>query len=207
MIYRFFFKRILDLIIALIGFMLLFPLFIIIALALAYSNRGTPFFSQSRPGKNEKIFRVIKFKTMTDEKDLYGKLLPDRDRLTPLGNFIRSTSLDEIPQLLNVIKGEMSIVGPRPLLESYLGIYNDVHKHRHDIRPGITGWAQVNGRNAIEWSDKFDLDIYYLNNLTFALDLKIVLITIQKVVKRAGINFTTSNRNKYFTGYSKQDNG
>jgi undecaprenyl phosphate N,N'-diacetylbacillosamine 1-phosphate transferase len=207
MIYRFFFKRILDLIIALIGFMLLLPIFTIVALTLAFSNRGTPFFSQRRPGKNEKIFRVIKFKTMNNEMDLYGKLLPDRDRLTPLGNFIRSTSLDEIPQLLNVIKGDMSIVGPRPLLESYLGIYNDVHKHRHDIRPGITGWAQVNGRNALEWSDKFDLDIYYLNNLTFALDLKIIFITIRKVVKRSGINFTASNRNTYFTGYSKQDNG
>jgi len=207
MIYRFFLKRFLDLIIALIGFILLLPVFISVAIVLTYSNRGTPFFFQRRPGKNEVVFSVIKFKTMNDKKDLHGRLLPDKDRLTPLGIFVRSTSLDEIPQLLNVIKGDMSIVGPRPLLESYLEIYNDVHKHRHDIRPGITGWAQVNGRNAIEWSDKFDLDIYYLNNLTFTLDLKIIIMTVQSVVNRSGIDFTTSNRNKYFTGYSEKNNG
>jgi lipopolysaccharide/colanic/teichoic acid biosynthesis glycosyltransferase len=202
--YRYFFKRFLDLIIALTGFILLFPVFILVTIILIYSNRGTPFFFQRRPGKNEKIFFVIKFKTMNDRKDGNGKLLPDKERLTPIGKFIRSTSLDEIPQLINVIKGDMSLIGPRPLLESYLGLYNEVHKHRHDIRPGITGWAQVNGRNSLEWSDKFDLDIYYLNKLSFSLDLKIIFLTIQKVFVREGINFSASNQSKYFTGYSNK---
>jgi undecaprenyl phosphate N,N'-diacetylbacillosamine 1-phosphate transferase len=202
--YRYFFKRLIDFAISLTGFIILFPVFILVTIILSYSNRGAPFFFQRRPGKNEIIFSVIKFKTMNDRKDSNGKLLPDKDRLTPLGKFIRSTSLDEIPQLLNVIKGDMSLIGPRPLLESYLGLYNEIHKHRHDIKPGITGWAQVNGRNSIEWSDKFDLDIYYLNNLSFSLDLKIIFLTFQKVFKRDGINFLSTNQNKYFTGYSNK---
>ena len=200
--YKFFFKRLIDFILSLIGFVVLLPIFLLLTILLIIANKGTPFFFQKRPGKNEKIFSVIKFKTMNDKKDKTGKLLPDADRITLVGKFIRSSSLDEIPQLLNVIKGDMSLIGPRPLLVSYLEVYNDKHKKRHDIRPGITGWAQVNGRNAIEWQQKFDLDIYYLENMNFYLDLKIILITLKRVFKREGINFESTQKNKYFTGYN-----
>jgi undecaprenyl phosphate N,N'-diacetylbacillosamine 1-phosphate transferase len=200
--YKFFFKRLIDFILSLIGFVVLLPIFLLLTILLIIENKGTPFFFQKRPGKNEKIFSVIKFKTMNDKKDKTGKLLPDADRITLVGKFIRSSSLDEIPQLLNVIKGDMSLIGPRPLLVSYLEVYNDKHKKRHDIRPGITGWAQVNGRNAIEWQQKFDLDIYYLENMNFLLDLKIILITLKRVFKREGINFESTQKNKYFTGYN-----
>jgi undecaprenyl phosphate N,N'-diacetylbacillosamine 1-phosphate transferase len=200
--YKFFFKRLIDFILSLIGFVVLLPIFLLLTILLIIANKGTPFFFQKRPGKNEKIFSVIKFKTMNDKKDKTGKLLPDADRITLVGKFIRSSSLDEIPQLLNVIKGDMSLIGPRPLLVSYLEVYNDKHKKRHDIRPGITGWAQVNGRNAIEWQQKFDLDIYYLENMNFLLDLKIILITLKRVFKREGINFESTQKNKYFTGYN-----
>lgn len=200
--YKFFFKRLIDFILSLIGFVVLLPIFLLLTILLIIANKGTPFFFQKRPGKNEKIFSVIKFKTMNDRKDKTGKLLPDADRITLVGKFIRSSSLDEIPQLLNVIKGDMSLIGPRPLLVSYLEVYNDKHKKRHDIRPGITGWAQVNGRNAIEWQQKFDLDIYYLENMNFLLDLKIILITLKRVFKREGINFESTQKNKYFTGYN-----
>jgi lipopolysaccharide/colanic/teichoic acid biosynthesis glycosyltransferase len=200
--YKFFFKRLIDFILSLIGFVVLLPIFLLLTILLIIANKGTPFFFQKRPGKNEKIFSVIKFKTMNDKKDTTGKLLPDADRITLVGKFIRSSSLDEIPQLLNVIKGDMSLIGPRPLLVSYLEVYNDKHKKRHDIRPGITGWAQVNGRNAIEWQQKFDLDIYYLENMNFLLDLKIILITLKRVFKREGINFESTQKNKYFTGYN-----
>jgi lipopolysaccharide/colanic/teichoic acid biosynthesis glycosyltransferase len=200
--YKFFFKRLIDFILSLIGFVVLLPIFLLLTILLIIANKGTPFFFQKRPGKNEKIFSVIKFKTMNDKKDKTEKLLPDADRITLVGKFIRSSSLDEIPQLLNVIKGDMSLIGPRPLLVSYLEVYNDKHKKRHDIRPGITGWAQVNGRNAIEWQQKFDLDIYYLENMNFLLDLKIILITLKRVFKREGINFESTQKNKYFTGYN-----
>jgi lipopolysaccharide/colanic/teichoic acid biosynthesis glycosyltransferase len=200
--YKFFFKRLIDFILSLIGFVVLLPIFLLLTILLIIANKGTPFFFQKRPGKNEKIFSVIKFKTMNDKKDKTGKLLPDANRITLVGKFIRSSSLDEIPQLLNVIKGDMSLIGPRPLLVSYLEVYNDKHKKRHDIRPGITGWAQVNGRNAIEWQQKFDLDIYYLENMNFLLDLKIILITLKRVFKREGINFESTQTNKYFTGYN-----
>jgi undecaprenyl phosphate N,N'-diacetylbacillosamine 1-phosphate transferase len=200
--YKFFFKRLIDFILSLIGFMVLFPIFLLLTILLIIANKGTPFFFQKRPGKNEKIFSVIKFKTMNDKKDKTGKLLPDSARITLVGKFIRSSSLDEIPQLLNVIMGDMSLIGPRPLLVSYLEVYNDKHKKRHDIRPGITGWAQVNGRNAIEWQQKFDLDIYYLENMSFLLDLKIIFITLKRVFKREGINFESTQKNKYFTGYN-----
>jgi len=186
--YKFIFKRIFDLVLSLIGFILLLPIFIIIILFLLYSNKGKPFFFQSRPGKDEKIFRIIKFKTMTDEKDEKGDLLPDFERMTKIGSFVRKTSLDEIPQLLNVIIGDMSLIGPRPLLISYLPLYNKEQAKRHNVRPGITGWAQVNGRNTITWKQKFAYDVYYVNNLSFLLDMKILFLTIKKVLIRDGVN-------------------
>jgi undecaprenyl phosphate N,N'-diacetylbacillosamine 1-phosphate transferase len=160
--------------VALLVFLVASPVFLVVVILLAIANSGKPFFLQRRPGKNGKIFRVIKFKTMNDRKDQNGQLLPDADRLTAIGSFVRKTSLDEIPQLLNVIKGDMNIIGPRPLLEEYLPLYNETQRHRHDIRPGITGWAQVNGRNAISWKQKFEYDVWYVNNVSFALDFKIV---------------------------------
>ncbi|HEY5510485.1 MAG TPA: sugar transferase [Prolixibacteraceae bacterium] len=182
------FKRLIDFTIALIGFICLSPVFILMTLLLFIVNNGKPFFFQIRPGKNEKLFRIIKFKTMNDKRNKNGALLPDEERLTALGKFTRKTSLDEIPQLLNVIKGDMSLIGPRPLLIEYLPLYNDVQRHRHDIRPGITGWAQVNGRNAIHWEEKFELDVWYVNHLSLRLDLKILGLTIYKVFKKDGIN-------------------
>lgn len=187
-VYRNFFKRLFDFIVSLIAFSLLLPLFILITALLYIANQGSPFFVQPRPGKNGRIFKLIKFKTMNDKKDAAGNLLSDAERLTAVGKFIRKTSLDEIPQLLNVIKGEMSLMGPRPLLVEYLPLYNDTQKRRHDVRPGITGWAQVNGRNAIGWKEKFELDVWYVDNLSFQLDCKIVLFTIMKVVKSEGVS-------------------
>jgi undecaprenyl phosphate N,N'-diacetylbacillosamine 1-phosphate transferase len=181
-------KRLLDFSIALIGFICLFPEFILITLLLTFANNGKPFFVQTRPGKNEKLFRIIKFKTMNDKLGKNGELLSDADRLTNIGKFTRKTSLDEIPQLLNVIKGDMSLIGPRPLLVEYLPIYNNTQKHRHDIRPGITGWAQVNGRNTISWEDKFDMDVWYVDHLSFQIDMKILWLTLYKVFKSDGIN-------------------
>lgn len=182
MLYKFFFKRVLDLVTSIIVFMLLSPIFLAIMILLSIANNGSPFFFQQRPGKNERIFKIIKFKTMNDTKDLAGNLLPDVERLTKVGSFIRKTSLDEIPQLINVIKGDMSLIGPRPLLISYLELYNELEKKRHDVRPGITGWAQVNGRNAIDWETKFKLDIYYVENISLWLDIKIALKTIKNVL-------------------------
>lgn len=155
---------------------------------LYFANQGKPFFVQARPGLNEKIFNIIKFKTMNDKKDAQGNYLPDSERLTPVGSFIRRTSLDELPQLINVLKGDMAIIGPRPLLPQYLSLYSETQKRRHTIRPGITGWAQVNGRNAISWTKKFELDVWYVDNLSFAIDCKVVLLTIKKVIIREGIN-------------------
>lgn len=186
--YKIFIKRILDLVLSLTGFMILSPIFILVVISLFIANKGTPFFFQARPGKNERIFKIIKFKTMTDEKDNNGKLLPDVKRLTKVGAFIRKTSLDEIPQLLNVIKGDMSLIGPRPLLIQYLPLYNEKQKRRHEIRPGITGWAQVNGRNTVRWQEKFKYDVWYIDNLTFLLDIKIIFMTILKVFKSEGIS-------------------
>lgn len=186
--YRHFFKRFFDFTVSLISFTLLLPVFIIVTIALFIANKGKPFFFQTRPGKNEKLFKIIKFKTMNDKKDEYGNLLSDAERLTKVGNFVRKSSLDEIPQLLNVIIGDMSLIGPRPLLVQYLSLYNEEQKKRHLVRPGITGWAQVNGRNAISWKRKFELDVEYVNNISFAMDCKIVLSTIKNVFLRKGIS-------------------
>src|SRR5690606_18497600 len=186
--YKNFFKRVIDFIVALLGFVILSPVFLIVTIGLFFANGGKPFFFQSRPGKGGKIFKIIKFKTMNDKRDAEGKLLPDAERLTKIGSFVRKTSLDEIPQLINVLKGDMSLVGPRPLLVQYLPLYNEEQKRRHDVRPGITGWAQVNGRNAISWKQKFEYDVYYVNHLSLKLDLKILLMTVEKVIKTEGIN-------------------
>ena len=186
--YKLFFKRFLDFLLAFIGFVILCPIFIIVLICLLIGNRGKPFFFQARPGKNERIFKIIKFKTMNDKKDEKGNLLPDEKRLTAFGKFVRKTSLDEIPQLLNVIKGDMSLIGPRPLLVQYLPLYNAHQKRRHEVRPGITGWAQVNGRNAISWEKKFEYDVWYVDNVSFGLDVRIILRTIRKVFVSEGIS-------------------
>lgn len=188
MIYKNFGKRSLDFTLSLIGFIILFPIFITILICLFFVNSGKPFFLQSRPGLNGKIFKIIKFKTMTDRKDKEGNLLPDALRLTSIGSFVRKTSIDEIPQLINVIKGDMSLIGPRPLLIQYLELYDDFQRRRHEVRPGITGWAQVNGRNALSWKQKFNFDVWYIDNLSFALDVKIFFLTIKKVFVREGIS-------------------
>ena len=187
-LYRNYLKRFLDLIVSIIAFCLLSPLFIIVTALLYIANQGKPFFVQQRPGKNGRIFLLVKFKTMNDKKDAGGNLLSDAERLTAVGRFIRKTSLDEIPQLINVIKGEMSLIGPRPLLIEYLPLYNDTQKRRHEVRPGITGWAQVNGRNAIGWREKFELDVWYVDNMNFLLDCKIIIFTLMKVVKSEGVS-------------------
>lgn len=186
--YKHFFKRVFDFLAALIGLLLLSPIFIFVVIGLFFANQGKPFFFQARPGKGERIFKIVKFKTMNDKKDANGNLLADAERLTPIGAFVRKTSLDEIPQLINVLKGDMSLIGPRPLLPQYLALYNAEQKRRHDVRPGITGWAQVNGRNAISWTKKFELDVYYVDQLSFSLDVKIFFLTIKKVFVREGIS-------------------
>lgn len=185
--YKNFLKRIIDFIAAFVGLLLLSPVFILVTIALAVANKGKPFFFQSRPGKDEKIFKIIKFKSMNDKKDANGNLLPDADRMTKAGNFVRKTSLDEIPQLINVLKGDMSLIGPRPLLIQYLPLYNEFQKRRHEVRPGITGWAQVNGRNALSWPEKFEHDVWYVDHLSLTLDIKILFLTLKKVFVREGI--------------------
>lgn len=193
-------KRVIDFLIALSGLILLSPVFLIVLVVLYFQNDGKPFFFQRRPGLNEKMFNIIKFKTMTDKKDSKGNYLPDADRLTPMGSFIRQTSLDEIPQLINVLKGDMSLIGPRPLLPQYLPLYNESQKRRHEVRPGITGWAQVNGRNAISWAKKFELDVWYIDHVSFALDCKILLLTVKKVFKKEGINKEGQATTEAFNG-------
>lgn len=186
--YKHFFKRFFDFLISLIGFIVISPLFLILWISLSIANKGAgAFFTQKRPGKNEKIFKVIKFKTMTDERDAEGNLLPDVERLTKVGKFIRSTSLDEIPQLINVIKGDMSLIGPRPLTPIYLKLFNDFQKRRHEVRPGITGWSQVNGRNHLALSKKFEYDVWYVDNCSFPLDIKILFMTIKNVLYRSDV--------------------
>ena len=186
--YKSYLKRFFDFIVALVGLICLAPIFIIVTIGLYFANQGKPFFFQERPGLNERIFKIIKFKTMNDKTDANGNLLPDGDRLTPIGAFVRKTSLDEIPQLINVLKGDMSIIGPRPLLPQYLPLYNQEQKKRHNVRPGITGWAQVNGRNAISWKKKFELDVWYVEHLSFKTDLKVFFTTFKKVFKSEGIS-------------------
>jgi len=198
--YKTFFKRILDFIASFIAIIVFSPIFMLVALLLLLNNKGSVFFFQKRPGKNEQIFKVIKFKTMTDKKDKNGNLLPDVDRLTKLGKFVRKTSLDELPQLINVLKGDMSLIGPRPLLPEYLDLYTPIQKRRHLVKPGITGWAQVNGRNAISWRKKFEYDTWYVENISFILDLKIIALTVLKVLKSEGINSDNAVTTEKFTG-------
>jgi lipopolysaccharide/colanic/teichoic acid biosynthesis glycosyltransferase len=186
--YKFFFKRFFDVAIALIALVIFSPVFFLVFLLLLISNQGNPFFFQKRPGLKGTIFKVIKFKTMNEKRDAHGNLLPDDKRLTKLGIFLRKTSFDEGPQVLNILKGDMSIIGPRPLLPEYLPLYNKTQKKRHDVKPGITGWAQINGRNAISWNKKFEYDVWYVENRSFLLDVKIFFKTFLKVVKSEGVN-------------------
>jgi undecaprenyl phosphate N,N'-diacetylbacillosamine 1-phosphate transferase len=186
--YKNFVKYVIDFILALIGLIMISPFFLIITLVLFIVNMGNVFFFQIRPGKNAHLFDLIKFKTMNDSRDKNGRLLPDAQRLTKVGKFIRARSIDEIPQLFNVLTGDMSLVGPRPLLVKYLPLYSKKQARRHEVRPGITGWAQVNGRNAISWPERFDLDLYYVDNISFALDMKVLLLTIRKIFIKEGIN-------------------
>lgn len=186
--YKKWIKSLIDFTISISVLVLISPIFLAVLISLAILNNGKPFFLQNRPGKYGRIFTILKFKTMNDKKDSFGNLLPDHLRLTKVGSFVRKTSIDELPQLINVIKGDMSIVGPRPLLPEYLPLYNEFQNLRHDVKPGITGWAQVNGRNAIDWKKKFELDVFYVENISFVLDLRIILKTIVKVFQRKGIS-------------------
>ena len=199
--YKHFFKRVLDFIISLLALLLIGWLLIIIAIWLHFANNGAgAFFFQDRPGKDAKIFKVIKFKTMTDERDAEGKLLPDAQRLTKVGKFVRSTSIDELPQLINVLKGDMALIGPRPLLPKYLPLYSPEQARRHEVRPGISGWAQVHGRNAISWTEKFKLDVWYVDHCTMWTDLKVIFLTIKNVLKRKDINFDSAAELHAFDG-------
>lgn len=199
--YKHFIKRLIDIVVSTSMLLLLSPLLIVVTLWLTFANKGAgAIFWQERPGKDAKVFRLIKFKSMTDERDADGNLLPDAQRLTKAGRFVRSTSIDELPQLLNVLKGDMSLIGPRPLLVRYLPLYSEEQAHRHDIRPGITGWAQVNGRNAISWGKKFELDVWYVRNVSFVVDCKIVWLTLKKVLRRSDITSTTSVTTEAFDG-------
>ena len=187
--YKHFFKRVIDFTIVFIALLIIWPILLLVTVWLHFANKGAgAFFTQERPGKNGKIFKVIKFKTMTDERDENGNLLPDAQRLTKVGKFVRSTSIDELPQLINVLKGDMSLIGPRPLLVKYLPLYSKEQARRHEVRPGMTGWAQCNGRNALSWTKKFELDVWYVDHCTLRTDIKIIWITIMKVLKRADIS-------------------
>ena len=202
--YAKFFKRFFDFFLSLIGLLVLSPIFLILIILGAIKMGGNPFFTQQRPGKKEKIFKLIKFRSMTNKKDENGNLLPDDQRLTKYGKFLRSTSLDELPELLNILVGHMSIVGPRPLLVKYLPLYNEQQRHRHDVRPGLTGYAQVHGRNAISWEERFALDVEYVNKISFSMDLKILMGTVKAVLKREGINSETSATMEEFTGTTRE---
>lgn len=198
--YKSFFKRVLDCLAAFFGLVVLSPIFLFATVGLFFANGGKPFFFQLRPGKDGVIFKIIKFKTMNDNKDPNGNLLSDAQRMTPIGSFVRKTSLDEIPQLFNVLMGDMSLIGPRPLLVHYLDLYSDFQKRRHDVRPGITGWAQVNGRNTISWDKKFEYDVWYVDHLSFILDVKILFKTALKVIKSEGINAADAATIEPFNG-------
>ena len=199
--YKNFFKRLFDFTIALIALICLSPIILVVTIWLHFANKGAGvFFTQERPGKNAKVFRVIKFKTMTDERDADGNLLPDEQRLTKIGRFVRSTSIDELPQLINVLKGDMALIGPRPLLVKYLPLYSKEQARRHEVRPGITGWAQCHGRNAISWTKKFELDVWYVDNVSLWTDMKVVLMTIKKVLVRDGISQEGQATMEFFNG-------
>lgn len=199
--YKHFFKRFLDILISLTALLLIGWFLLIIAIWLHFANKGAgAFFLQDRPGKDAKVFRVIKFKTMTDERDVDGNLLPDEQRLTKVGKFVRSTSIDELPQLINVFKGDMSLIGPRPLLVQYLPLYSKEQARRHEVRPGISGWAQCHGRNAISWTDKFKLDVWYVDHCSLWIDIKVIFITIKNVLMRKDINSSTSVTMELFNG-------
>ena len=199
--YKKFFKRILDFCISLIALICLSPILLVVTIWLHFANKGAgAFFMQERPGKDAKIFKIIKFKTMTDERDSDGNLLPDEIRLTKVGRFVRSTSIDELPQLINVLKGDMALIGPRPLLVQYLPLYSKEQARRHEVRPGITGWAQCHGRNAISWTEKFALDVWYVDHCTFKTDLKVIFTTINKVLRRADISHDGSATMEAFNG-------
>lgn len=201
--YKHFFKRFFDFWIALIALICLSPILLIVTIWLHFANKGAgAFFFQDRPGKDAKIFKVIKFKTMTDERDKEGNLLPDEDRLTKVGKFVRSTSIDELPQLINVLKGDMALIGPRPLLVQYLPLYSKEQMRRHEVRPGISGWAQCHGRNNISWTEKFKLDVWYIDHISFLTDLQVIWITIMKVLKRADINEDGQATMEVFNGYN-----
>lgn len=193
-------KRFFDFCASFVGIIVLSPIILIVGIALLFANKGTPFFVQKRPGKNSHIFKIVKFKSMNDRTDNQGKLLPNEERLTSAGKFIRKTSLDEIPQLFNVLIGDMSLVGPRPLKVDYLVLYSKEQLKRHNVKPGITGWAQINGRNALKHSEKFKLDVWYVNNLSFSLDLKILFKTINKVFMKEGVGVNGVNNNEPFNG-------
>ena len=195
------FKRVIDFVIVLTALLIIWPFLLIIYIWLTIANKGAgAFFFQERPGKDGKIFKVMKFKTMTDERDAEGKLLPDSDRLTKVGKFVRSTSIDELPQLINVLKGDMALIGPRPLLVQYLPLYSKEQARRHEVRPGITGWAQCHGRNAISWTKKFELDVWYVDHVSFITDIKVILITIKKVLMRADISQEGQATMEFFNG-------
>lgn len=199
--YKNYFKRILDFVTVSCVLLIIWPILLLVAVWLHFANKGAgAFFFQERPGRYGKIFKVIKFKTMTDERDKDGKLLPDAKRLTKVGRFIRSTSIDELPQLFNVLKGDMSLVGPRPLLVQYLPLYSQEQTRRHEVRPGITGWAQCHGRNAISWTEKFKLDVWYVDHCTFITDMQVILLTIKKVIIREGISSNSCETMEPFTG-------
>lgn len=201
--YKHFFKRLIDFTIALVALLCIGWFLIIIAIWLHFANKGAgAFFFQERPGKDGKIFKVIKFKTMTDERDAEGKLLPDADRLTPVGRFVRSTSIDELPQLINVLKGDMALIGPRPLLVQYLPLYSPEQARRHEVRPGISGWAQCHGRNAISWKQKFEYDVWYVDHVSLVTDLKVIFITINNVLRRKDINSATAATMEAFNGHN-----
>lgn len=201
--YKHFIKRFLDFWISLIALICISPVLIVVTIWLHFANKGAgAFFLQKRPGKNAKIFKVIKFKTMTDERGTDGELLPDADRLTKVGKFVRSASIDELPQLINVLKGDMALIGPRPLLVDYLPLYSKEQARRHEVRPGISGWAQCHGRNAISWTEKFKLDVWYVDHVSFMTDLKVIGITIMKVLKRADINEEGQATMEAFNGHN-----
>ena len=199
--YKNFFKRVIDFIIVFTALLIIWPFLLVVYIWLTIANKGAgAIFTQERPGKNGKIFKVMKFKTMTDERDAEGNLLPDAERLTKVGKFVRSTSIDELPQLINVLKGDMSLIGPRPLLPQYLPLYSAEQARRHEVLPGITGWAQCHGRNAITWTEKFKLDVWYVDNISLVTDLKVIFISIKKVLCREDINSATSATMEFFDG-------